>query len=1322
MSSSERSTPLSIHTLETLCNELVSGRTVLVDEQDTEFGLTTPETRSIFDWYRRNRAKWARRVQKIDLEALTDQVEKAPPELPSVTRGEEGREQRKVHLKTVRAHRFAGIHWYGTPDQPPDDFYFEFEKPVTLIEGMNGAGKTSLLSAISWCLTGHVYRAQRPPETVDQSVPVEFVEKTEEASGDETLYDMTAITPMPTAEVLKSLNGKPLPLDTWVELAFVNDSGKEVGTVRRSVQRSSGGKIKVSEPDFSKVGLDPMAREVGTNLPGLIPYIQLNVASDLGKAVAALTGFKPLQDLVDHAKQSQARLRKKLVKDSETEIEKIDSDFMGVRGEVDDLVKNNPDIKPEKPLPMPGPDKAIEETLISLAAHFESLQARALADTQSILGESFDYNDAAVRKDLIDNIGPSIGMLDAGNLERLPSVDRLAKLANLKDEEISQAEALIHKLITQADELAQLEQEPDVATRLRLYARIAGWMKGLPEGAHVIENCPVCQSVLKGKVDPVTGTAVIEHIRQYLSIDSHYLEKTLKAWEKSARGTLANDLPDPLRSELDKELPERPSDLISTSLIDELFDSPIFSHSLVPMKSTCQELCNKQLGSLPKFVELAPITLPECFGENGGPVGHAIHRVTRAIEFIRWQRENDEACKLAYANIVGKSKSRGEAAIPHQGPVKDWPLYERLAALDNMVKSALPLTEALSKVETMNDKLSERRKKEKRIELYKRAAVAMEDLLGLSDLVERQVTFLMKKLLSATLEWKNGFYVPAFEGAPKVYNTDVGTDGSVAMDAASGGTKASAHHISNASDLRATLLAFVLAFWQHLLETRGGLSLLLLDDLQELFDRENRRRVANSIPSMVERGGRVIVTTNDPAFGKRAADASAGSLGPESVDRRRIHPLKPVRPHIELGQFVEAIEEKRRTFELPENKNEHQPARDYIKDLRIYLENRLLDFFDTQDPGLPEKPTLSDLMGAMRTRVKVPHDAFRSRAFADLVSEPALAGKSPFLELMNRSHHGEEDQITYNEVYQVQEDCVQVRKLVDAAHEEYERWLRRDSREPALVMPALPESMTPPSLDVPVLLDLAAFTADVSAREVVAADERFSGHSFENRAIYVTNSHNFGFAGPINCRAVVDLTDESVADSRLVIALHREKVYARRLLRDASNPGFVALGSEAENPLKRPPSLFLPAEEVRLLKVVGIIFDNRPHYPKAADEAALIDNSDVLENVELVFKVTGDSAVPLALPGQTILGGAHLSGSHLSEKEGHPVAISTSDGAAFKRIGKTIPGAPHVRQFESIGGLGESMLVRTEDVENEYASLPLLHSARLVLGVFYDLT
>jgi hypothetical protein len=70
--------------------------------------------------------------------------------------------------------------------------------------------------------------------------------------------------------------------------------------------------------------------------------------------------------------------------------------------------------------------------------------------------------------------------------------------------------------------------------------------------------------------------------------------------------------------------------------------------------------------------------------------------------------------------------------------------------------------------------------------------------------------------------------------------------------------------------------------------------------------------------------------------------------------------------------------------------------------------------------------------------------------------------------------------------------------------------------------------------------------------------------------------------------------------------------------------------------------------------------------------------------------------------------------------KGCPVALATTEGDAFKRIGEVVAGMPHVRQFDPVGGLGTSMLVRTEDVEDSLRKLPLLLSVRRVLGVLYE--
>jgi len=62
-----------------------------------------------------------------------------------------------------------------------------------------------------------------------------------------------------------------------------------------------------------------------------------------------------------------------------------------------------------------------------------------------------------------------------------------------------------------------------------------------------------------------------------------------------------------------------------------------------------------------------------------------------------------------------------------------------------------------------------------------------------------------------------------------------------------------------------------------------------------------------------------------------------------------------------------------------------------------------------------------------------------------------------------------------------------------------------------------------------------------------------------------------------------------------------------------------------------------------------------------------------------------------------------------------------TDGLSiFKCVGARLPGSlRHLRQFETIGGLGSSMVIATEDLEG-HGDAPLMASARRVLGVLYE--
>ena len=228
MSEAAVPTSLQIHTLDTLLDEMVSGRPIALNGDGQVFQIVGADARSIFAWYRDHRDRWARSVAKDDIEDIVNQLDRPAPVLTPAAAAAGARGKRILLLKSIRAHRFGGIHRFGTLDEAPDEFTFTFERPLTLVKGANGSGKTSFLSAILWCLTGYVYCPLRPPELADQAIPV-----TAGAGDEATQRFMSPITPLPPASVLGNLGDNALPLDTWVELEFSDEQGNPAGTLRR---------------------------------------------------------------------------------------------------------------------------------------------------------------------------------------------------------------------------------------------------------------------------------------------------------------------------------------------------------------------------------------------------------------------------------------------------------------------------------------------------------------------------------------------------------------------------------------------------------------------------------------------------------------------------------------------------------------------------------------------------------------------------------------------------------------------------------------------------------------------------------------------------------------------------------------------------------------------------------------------------------------------------------------------------------------------------------------------------------------------------------
>src|SRR5260221_4370585 len=1220
--------------------------------------------------------------------------------------GEQGK--RSLILTKVEAHRFGGLHAFSDKGHPPESFVFEPLKPITLLEGWNGSGKTSVVNAIIWCLTGQLLRPQRKPEETEE----EFACKIQvNASTPPTEHKLTPVTPLPDKRFPPDLSREKLALDTWVELTFADEAGNILPAIRRAQKRSAKGSVNETPADITSLGLDPIAARIGTTIAGLLPFIQIGSVSEFGQAIAQLTGLADLVDLAKHATRTQQRVDKELTKARKDEIHQQNEAFRQARNDLQVLLDEHRSLKPAGALPDPAADTKLEDELASIEEHFTTCKTQALENAKQILGADFDPSDKVARDSLESSVSPALQQLS--DFGKLASAARLAGLSRLTDEQVADFEKLSAEINSEAKMLAELTTTPDLAARRQLYARIAAWMK--EQGETDLSACKGCGSSRENTIDVKTGHPGRDELAAALSSAAELIGHTVVTCAACRLGRLSKNVPEELAVEIKRDLPASPTNLLVSAIATELFDTSPFKGALSVLQPATRALAAGRFAALPAFAPPAADRLPASISAATQEVGDALARIHRAISFGRWQKTHKGEVNVAV--MAGISEEN-----PPPGPITDGsPLGVKLAALSDVVKSAAPINSALEYCTRMTKALKVRRDKETRIREYDVASEALKDVMTIGTLAQTQVESLRATLDGRATYWRNKIYNNAYSTSGyDLVGSDMDSKGALALFVGTDGVSAPAQHISNASALRASLLGFYLAFWEHVHKERGGLKLLILDDPQELLDDDNRDRLARTLPELVKAGAQLILTTHNRLFARMVvAEARKGDL----VEHRSVHPVNEMRATAQTAVAIEELERKRDAFE--QNIDNAPKAQDYVIDARIFIEQRLADLFD--DPAYPtystpsKSPTFADYLGRLRGLVRTaPNELFRKKPVVDFCGDAALKEGSSCLTLLNKAHHRDKAKISYKDVKDEAENLKRLRGRIEDVHEEFRRWKWRDAVAATSNIVTL-KPATHPTFVVDIHPDLAAFTGAPSKGE--SQDEgtdRFDSVWFENKSLFYLKNENMGFAAPATSIVVVESEPKPGNDRNLVIAMHRGEVLARRLLRPQGDTFALALAAQTPNPRKSPPTRMLDPSETQIHRVLGVLFDDLPP-PAGRQEAVQVADAPSLQKIVTSYRVRDDSALPLALPGQIVLGGIAILPADLSAYEGKFVALTLTDGSSiFKRVGPTLAGLKSLRQFESIGGLGASEGIVTEAIEGQFADLRGMEFARLVLGVVYE--
>ena len=147
-------------------------------------------------------------------------------------------------LVGVTAHRFRGLHRHcDEAGRDPVAFTLDFSRDATLFRGFSGAGKTSRMSAICWCLTGYGHRSQGLPSPLH--IPINIQVAGDDDTGTNAGFELPAIVPIPTETELLAVDGKRRPthgfassFDRWRMAARWRSNVVSNGTARKTTRQA----------------------------------------------------------------------------------------------------------------------------------------------------------------------------------------------------------------------------------------------------------------------------------------------------------------------------------------------------------------------------------------------------------------------------------------------------------------------------------------------------------------------------------------------------------------------------------------------------------------------------------------------------------------------------------------------------------------------------------------------------------------------------------------------------------------------------------------------------------------------------------------------------------------------------------------------------------------------------------------------------------------------------------------------------------------------------------------------------------------------------
>jgi len=765
-------------------------------------------------------------------------------------------------LGKIRALSFRGLAASGQP------WEHDFEGRSHLLYGPNGCGKSSLLGAIAWCLTGCVFRDDCSPD----------------ASEDITVYtdadNARSAGTRPDALSLTDSEGQTTDADAeyWVELEFrsncEDDDGPRLWLRRHSVDglsNSADGENWTTANRLDDVGIAELDAELHAVMPARVPHIRFGKDSDLLSVFSQLVGLDDLERI--------AKLASRALRALNTERSKL----------------QNTDI-PAQETTASEAVTVIKEHATEAIRGMESYPG-ALADART-LKEITTFNEAlsetmeAARTQLADDLGVEIHPPDS------PSAAEVSRQLNLLPGQVDTAVSTLTKplsdimvktlgltlpsseevdLLTQGLETFEGTARKQVHERLKWAVEQAKDEKAslmlaaaeeFPEGS---EACPVCTQDLEPVPDVQQRLAELRplagqpHLKQAIADLERALLADLNtlvsvASRVQGKQTLAGRLLADWSA-----LKETTFPALLTG-VAERFDKPI------------QEL-SEDVPPEPAAERLSVIAgYDEQFSGTFADLDTAVAESWQYIQLLRSALKNRDKIQQELTRILKSSEGGGTeqplCVLLQRGNA----INSEIEALADVQKSVVILRKARKELDVL----------QARAEAFQGAATAITPTKDLTIRVQQAVVDVVRSVEPKMKELYGRLY------RDEILDLDMLTPGHAANPHKrdeinayfrAGEQRVPAAPFSNSGRFRALILSFVFALLDRSHKT---LDLLLLDDPALSLDDEHKSRFVQDLigPSLSNK--QVIVGTHYRDFYERAKLTFVGEECWELIPRRTV--------------------------------------------------------------------------------------------------------------------------------------------------------------------------------------------------------------------------------------------------------------------------------------------------------------------------------------------------------------------------------------------------------------------------------------------------